>query len=445
MEIPDQFTQYCVSCHGNDLKGGVAQSLLDGSWQFGARKNDIFRSIKFGHPAFGMPSWGSVFADEEIMEMADYLMETEMKPTEAELALPGTIETLDYILQIEEIAGDLENPWGIAFIDTGKILITERPGRLRIIDQGKLNPDPVANIPDLVAGGQGGLLDVAIDPEYETEPWIYLAFSHGIMMEGDTVASTMTSVVRGKIHNHEWTENQVIYEAPHGSYLKTRIHYGGRIIFDEDQYLYLSIGDRFISERAQDLSFPNGKVHRIHKDGTIPTDNPFYGQEDKLWTIYSYGHRNPQGLTKHPETNDIWEAEHGPLGGDEVNRISAGRNYGWPEITYGINYNGELISEYEKKEGMEQPIWYWKPSIAVSGINFYAGDQFPKWQNQLMVSALRFEEVQLLNIEEGRVIFQQTLFKNLGRVRQVVAGPDGCIYVVFDNPGRLVRIKNSNI
>ena len=443
-KIPEQFTQYCISCHGQDLKGGVAQSLIDGSWQFGARKSDVFRSIKFGHPSFGMPSWGAVFEDEEIMDLADYLIANELQSADDDKSLPSTIETLDYMLTTEVVVEGLENPWGIAFLDEKNFLVTERPGRLRVYHDGKLASAPVENTPEVVVGGQGGMLDIAIDPECEQNGWVYLVISHGIVDETDTVPLAMTSVVRGKIIDNVWSENEVIYEAPHESYLNTRIHYGGRIAFDK-QYLYLSIGDRSLSERAQDLSQPNGKIHRLHKDGSIPKGNPFYGQKDKLWSIYSYGHRNPQGLTIHPETDEVWVAEHGPLGGDEVNQVKAGLNYGWPEISYGINYNGELISEFESKEGMEQPIWYWKPSIAVSGINFYSGDQFPKWEDQMLVSALRFEEVQLLNVKEGKVIFQQTLLKNYGRVRQVISGPNGAIYVVFDKPGRIVKLSRQEV
>jgi len=441
-QIPEQFTQYCISCHGQDLKGGVAQSLVDGSWQFGARKSDVFRSIKFGHPSFGMPSWGAVFEDEEIMDLATYLTTKETKVDEEKL-LPSTIETLDYILKVDVVAEGLENPWGIVFLGKDHFLVTERPGRLRVYRDGQMNPDPVKGTPGVVVGGQGGLLDVAIDPDYEQNGWVYLALSHGVTSKTDTVPLAMTSIVRGKIIDHVWTESEVIYEAKHEAYVNTRIHYGGRIAFDQQQFLYLSIGDRSFSERAQDLSLPNGKIHRLYKDGSIPKSNPFYGEKDKLWSIFSYGHRNPQGLTIHPETDKVWVAEHGPLGGDEVNQVRSGLNYGWPEITYGINYNGELISEFESKQGMEQPVWYWKPSIAVSGINFYFGDQFPKWENQLLVSALRFEEVQLLNVKYGRVIFQQTLLKNYGRVRQVCTGADGAIYVVFDKPGRVVRLERS--
>lgn len=444
-QIPEKFTQYCISCHGQDLKGGVAQSLIDGSWQFGARKSDIFRSIKFGHPSFGMPSWGAVFQDEEIMGLADYLLANETKSADDDKPLPSTIETLDYMLTTEVVVEGLENPWGIAFLDENRFLVTERPGRLRVYQDGKLAPAPVENTPEVVVGGQGGLLDVAIDPQYDQNGWVYLVFSHGITSDTDTIPLAMTSVVRGQIKNNVWTESEVIYEAPHESYLNTRIHYGGRIAFDDQQFLYVSIGDRSISDRAQDLSLPNGKIHRLNKDGSVPKDNPFYGEKDKLWTIYSYGHRNPQGLAIHPVTDKVWSAEHGPLGGDEVNQVNSGLNYGWPEISYGINYNGELISEFESKEGMEQPIWYWKPSIAVSGVNFYSGDQFPKWENQLLVSALRFEEVQLLNVKEGKVIFQQTLLKNYGRVRQVISGPDGAIYVVFDKPGRIVKLNRQEV
>ena len=341
---------------------------------------------------------------------------------------------------METITEDIETPWGIAFPDENTILITERPGRLRIIKDGILLPDPIEDTPAVLAEGQGGLLDVVLDPEYSKNGWVYLSFSHPVIATNqDTL--TFTSVVRGQINQGKWQQQEVIYQADTSHYTKARIHYGGRITFDHQGHLYLSIGDRSVMEQAQELSRPNGKVHRLNADGTIPDSNPFYGSTEVLSSIFSYGHRNPQGLTTHPTTGQIWEAEHGPLGGDELNLIQPGLNYGWPSITHGINYNGELISEFSRLEGMEQPMLYWKPSIAVCGISFYQGEAFPKWNGQLLTGALRFEEVKLLDIEDDRVIFQQTLIKNQGRVRIARSGPEGSIYVLLNRPDRILRFS----
>ena len=243
--IPDTFTNLCSSCHGNDLKGDIAQSLLDGSWQFGARNGDLFRSIKFGHPQFGMPSWGSVLDDEQINEMVDFLVDAEERLGITKAPIPTEVETQDYQLTIETFVDSLDTPWGITFLDQHTALVTERPGRLRIVKDGKLLTEPVAGTPDVVAMGQGGLLDVVPDPDFTNNGWVYLSFSHGLTIENgkDTLVS-MTSIIRGKIVDNLWLDQQVIYEADHQHYLPTRHHYGGRIAFDQEGFLYFSIGDR---------------------------------------------------------------------------------------------------------------------------------------------------------------------------------------------------------
>ena len=312
------------------------------------------------------------------------------------------------------------------------------------MENGVLLPDSVVGIPKVRAFGQGGLLDVAIDPEYEASGWIYLAFSHGIAKrEGEDEIPAMTSIVRGQLIGNVWSNQEILFEAPHESYRTARWHFGSRIVFDPDGYLYFSIGDRGTSDDAQDLSRPNGKIHRIHRDGRIPTSNPYYGQANVVSSIYSYGHRNPQGLAIHPETGQLWDTEHGPLGGDELNLIQPASNYGWPVISYGINYNGAIITDLVRKEGMEQPIFYWKPSIAVCGLDFYSGDLFPKWKNRLLVGALKMEELQLLDIEKDRMMYRQTILKNAGRVRDVTTGPDGAIYVVINRPGKVLKLSPS--
>ena len=439
--VPTPFTELCASCHGEDLKGGIAQSLLDGSWQFGARENDIFRVIKFGLPHHGMPSWSAALSDDKIKELVDFLISEEERLGVNKSVIPPTLETQDYQVDIEVFAEGLETPWSIDFIAPNRALITERAGRLRMVEDGKLLADSITGIPVVTAYGQGGLFDVTLDPNYEDNGWVYLAYSHGLSTDKtEERAPTMTRLVRGRIDKLSWTDEQLLFEAKPETYRTSGAHFGGRIVFDPEGYLFFSIGDRGASKHAQDLGRPNGKVHRIYPDGRIPEDNPFLGRADAVPSIYSYGHRNPQGLAVHPQTGRVWDTEHGPLGGDEVNLIAPGLNYGWPVITYGQNYNGTSITDIVRKEGMEQPNWYWKPSIAVCGLDFYDGDLFPKWKNQLLVGGLKFEEVQLLNIEQGRVIYQQTLIKNFGRVRDVATGPDGAIYVVLNRPGKVLRL-----
>jgi glucose/arabinose dehydrogenase len=441
-KIPETFTTYCASCHGADLKGDIAQSLLDASWQFGSGEDDIARSIKFGYPHHGMPAWGNILADNEIDSLVSYLLQEEKRLGITKPPIPETIETQDYMLKVEVLAEGLEIPWSIDFIDANRALITERSGRLRIMENGVLLPDSVLGVPKVHAHGQGGLLDVAVDPDYVANGWIYLAFSHGIgQREGDDETPAMTSIIRGQLEGNTWTNQEVLFEAPHDSYLTARWHFGSRIVFDPEGYLYFSIGDRGTSEDAQDLRKPNGKIHRIYRDGRIPRTNPFYGQQGTIKSIYSYGHRNPQGLAVHPETGRVWATEHGPLGGDELNLIQASLNYGWPVISYGINYNGEIITDIFRQEGMEQPIFYWKPSIATCGLDFYSGALFPKWENRLLVGALKMEELQLLDIEKDRMIYRQTILKNAGRVRDVTTGPDGAIYVLLNQPGTVLKLS----
>jgi glucose/arabinose dehydrogenase len=440
-DLPATYVEYCSNCHGMDLRGGNAQSLLDGIWQFGLKESYIFRNIKFGIPHLGMPSYEASLTDAEINALVDFLLSEEKRMGITKPPAPNEVETQDYKIDIEVFAQGLEIPWSIDFAGSDLALITERPGRLRVVKNGKLLPDAVSGIPEVLNEGQGGLMDVAFDPDYSSNGWIYLAYSHEVEKKSDDRRSpAMTRIVRGRINNNTWESQQVIYEAPHETYRGTRHHYGCRIVFDPQGYLYFGIGDRGAGDHAQDLSKPNGKIHRIFRDGSIPRDNPFYGHEGALSTIYAYGNRNPQGLAVHPETGRLWETEHGPLGGDELNLISAGLNYGWPVITYGRNYDGTPITDIVRKEGMEQPNLYWKPSIAVCGLDFYRGDLFPVWKNRLLVGALKYEEVQLLNIEKDRVIHKQTILKNAGRVRDVCTGPEGAIYIVLNSPGTVLRL-----
>ncbi|MGM0619671.1 MAG: PQQ-dependent sugar dehydrogenase [Bacteroidota bacterium] len=434
------YQQYCAQCHGSDLNGGNATSLVDGVWQFGAEDGYVIRNIKHGIPHLGMPSYERSLTDEEIRAVVGYIREAEKEEGAAKPSAPEMVETMDYFMEVETFADNLEIPWAIDFIDENTALITERPGRLRIVENGELQAEAVKNTPQVLHEGQGGLLDVAVDPEYERNGWIYLAYSHELKEYEGNRPPAMTRLVRGKIENNTWTNEELLFEAPPETYRTTRHHYGCRIVFDPWGYLYFAIGDRGAGSQAQDFSLPNGKVHRIHKDGRIPENNPFLYDDGAMKSLYSLGNRNIQGMAIHPETGKLWTTEHGPMGGDELNLIESGKNYGWETITYGKNYNGTIITELTHMPGMEQPNFYWKPSIAVCGLDFYRGDLFEKWENRLLVGALKYEEVRLLQIEEDRVVHEQVIFKGAGRVRDVSTGPDGSIYVVLNNPGKVVRL-----
>jgi glucose/arabinose dehydrogenase len=429
------YQQYCAQCHGTDLNGGNATSLIDGIWQFGDETGYITRNVKFGIPHLGMPSYEKSLSDDEIRSVVQYVMNAEKESGAVEPPTPDMLETMDYEMKIETFADGLEIPWAIDFTDKNTALITERPGRLRVVSNGVLQPEPVRNTPEVLHEGQGGLLDVAVDPEYEKNGWIYLAYSH--VLEDVSTGNrppAMTRIVRGKIENNTWKNQEVLFEAPHETYRTTRHHYGCRIVFDPWGYLYFAIGDRGAGYQAQDPSLPNGKVHRIHKDGSIPESNPFLSTENAMGSVYSLGNRNIQGMAIHPETGELWVTEHGPMGGDELNLIKAGNNYGWETITYGRNYNGTIITELTHMPGMEQPVLYWKPSIAVCGLDYYRGDLFEKWENRLLVGALKYEEVRLLNIEDERVMHQEVILKGVGRVRDVSTG--WCHLCGFKQPGK---------
>ncbi|HYQ59097.1 MAG TPA: PQQ-dependent sugar dehydrogenase [Draconibacterium sp.] len=435
----------CASCHGANLGGGNAASLVDGIWQFGAENNYIFWNVKYGIAHLGMPSYEETLSDREIRDIISYIRDSENEVGAERPPIAKEIETMDYMMDVEIFAEGLEVPWAIDFIDENMALITERPGRLRVVKNGKLLTEPVKNTPEVLNEGQGGLMDVAIDPDYKENGWIYLAYSHALT-SGYTGSRppSMTRIVRGKIENNTWTNQQVLFEAPHETYRTTRHHYGCRIVFDPSGYLYFAIGDRGAGYMAQDYKLPNGKVHRINKDGSIPDDNPFVEEGGSILSLYSLGNRNIQGMAIHPETGELWTTEHGPYGGDELNRIQSGKNYGWETITYGKNYNGSIITEETHRPGMEQPNLYWRPSIAVCGLDFYRGDLFSKWKNKLLVGALKYEEVRLLQIENDRVVHQEVIVKNQGRVRDVSTGPEGAIYVVLNNPGTVIKLTPQN-
>ena len=437
-DVSKLYGELCASCHGPKLTGAQAPSLLDDVWKFGGADASISKTIKEGSLAAGMPPMANALSEQEIRAMVIFIREEAAKAgrEQSTFARPGArtvVKSELHAFKLETVVIGLEVAWGLDFLPDGRMLVTEKPGRLRIVENGALVPTPVAGVPAVWAEGQGGLLDVAVHPDYATNGWIYLSYS-----DPRPDGSAMTAIVRGKLKDGAFVDQQTIYKAPAELYRTGGNHFGSRLVFDSG-YLFFSIGERGQQDDAQDVSRPNGKVHRIFDDGRVPDDNPFVGKPGALATIWSYGHRNPQGLATDPATGLLYDAEHGPRGGDELNLVQKGRNYGWPVITYGMNYDGTPITNLTAKEGMEQPVNYWVPSIAVSSIAFYKGTKFPKWDGQLFLGALAQEELRRLVLADGKVTHQEVLFKGVGRVRDVVSGPDGYIYVTFDG-GRVTRL-----
>lgn len=341
----------------------------------------------------------------------------------------------DEAYRVATVVEGLEHPWGMAFLPDGGILVTERPGRLRMIRDGALQPEAIAGVPAVHARGQGGLLDVALHPDFERNQLVYLSFSK----PGEGGATT--AVIRGRLEGDRLLDVEEILEAD--AWSGAGVHFGSRMVFDRDGYLYVSIGDRGTMENAQDLSNHAGTILRLHDDGRVPEDNPFVGREGARPEIWAYGIRSPQGLAVHPETGELWETEHGPRGGDEINRIERGRNYGWPEITYGINYNGEPITDETAREGMEQPLHYWVPSIATSGLAIYSGDRFPGWRGSVFVGGLSGTHLARVAFDGTTPDGEERLLEDRGeRIRDVRVGPDGYIYVLIDSDDApLLRIE----
>jgi glucose/arabinose dehydrogenase len=337
---------------------------------------------------------------------------------------------------LKPLVDSLDHPWSLAFLPGEQgILITERPGKLNLFANGRLVT--LSGLPEISSLGQGGLLDVIIDPDFTNNHIIYFSFSESAK-EG-----AGTAVARAELDGNILRNSEIIFRAlPKNS---GGIHFGSRLLISPEGHLYITLGERGNMHNAQNLRHHGGSVIRIDTDGGIPSDNPFKGSGDAFEEIYTYGHRNPQGMALNRETGEIWVHEHGPKGGDEINILKSGANYGWPEITYGTNYNGSIISRETTKPGMEQPLIYWIPSIAPSGMAFYYGDLFPLWKGNLFAGALAGKHLRRLELENGRVVHQEVLLQNtVGRIRDVRSGPDGAIYILTDEKqGRLYKLEPS--
>ena len=437
------YQTYCMGCHGFNLEGGNASALIKDDWAFGRSRGLMVRNVKHGIPGTEMIAWGEVLGDEGVRAVVDYIIQAQENPPQAERNFPEKLETADYTLKVEVLAkGEIRTPWGIEFADENTAFVTEQAGELRWLKNGKLDPKPITGIPEIHAfqGTLGGLMDVALDPNYKKNGWVYLAFSQTDGVVGDRESLALTKIVRGKVKGYKWVKEEEIFSAPESIRVSRASRWGGRLIFDRDGYLIFGIGDLDVGEDCQNLTRANGKIFRLHPDGSIPDDNPFLNVEGALPGIYAYGSRNAQGFAMHPETGEIWFTEHGPMGGDELNILKKGANYGWPVITYGKNYDGNAVSQLTEKEGMEQPFTYWTPSIAVCPAEFCNTEKFLAWQNHLFVGALAFEEIRRLHIENGYLIVDEVFLKNYGRVRDLKFGPDGALYVLLNKPDVILRL-----
>lgn len=346
--------------------------------------------------------------------------------------------------RVVTVADGLIQPWSIAFLPGGDALITERPGRLRILRQGTLVPQPVEGVPAVFHSNQGGLLEVMPHPNFATNRLLYISYARGV-----NEAESRTVVMRGRFENDRLTQVEQIFDAVS----KGRGHFSGKIAFDGNGFLFLTLGDRQVPPQgnleahpAQDLSNHHGKIVRLHDDGRVPQDNPFVNRAGARPEIWTYGHRNLQGLAIHPESGDVWANEHGPQGGDELNLIQPGRNYGWPVIGFGVNYTtGLAIHSGTQRQGMEQPVRVWVPSIGISGMLFYTGSQFPQWRGNLFVGGMVGQRLSRLTLNGQRVVNEETLVQERGRIRDIRQGPDGFIYLVTDDregkPTPVLRIE----
>ncbi len=336
--------------------------------------------------------------------------------------------------EYEVIAEDIAIPWGFDFFPDGSIIVTEKEGKIYHIKNK--NKTEILGFPKVYVRGQGGLMDIKIHPNYPEKPWIYATYAK----KSETENGGNTRLVRFQLNNNAIQNLEVLYQGEQPS--KRGQHFGSRIEFDNEGYLYFSIGDRGNrDENPQDITRDNGKIYRLKEDGSIPNDNPFVDHEDAKKAIFSYGHRNPQGMERHPKSGKIWVHEHGPRGGDEINIIEKAVNYGWPVISYGINYSGTKFTEITEKEGMAQPFHYWVPSIAPSGMAFVRSEKYPQLNGNLLVGSLKFQYVEHLVIENDKVIKREKLLDGIGRIRSIEQGPDGYVYVGVEGIG-LVKLLN---
>jgi len=437
--IDTTYRNFCANCHGSNMEGGMGGSLIDGNWEHGQTDSHIAAVISDGLPDLGMPSFQGLLNEPEVRAMVIYIRERAAAANQQTIrqARPnyGVFSSQYHQFRLEKITQLEDVLWAIEFLPDGSILLSQKDGPVWLHRDGENHF--IEGTPEVWARVQGGMLDVAVHPDYTENGWIYLAFSEAIGFKDHGRTAGMLAIVRGRIRDNQWVDQEYIYRAPGRFHTAAPIHFGTRLAF-RNGHLFFSIGDRGQKESALNLRFPFGKIHRIEDDGDIPTDNPFVDIPRAIKSVWSVGNRNPQGLTIHPFTEELWASEHGPRGGDEINLIKRGANYGWPEVTHGMNYNGTPLTHLTEKIGTTSPKYHWTPSIAVCGIDFYTGERFPQWQGNLLASGLVSQQLHRLVIQDGEIIEDEIILKGQGRVRDVKTGPDGMVYISLNtrNPDR---------
>ena len=356
--------------------------------------------------------------------------ETTVEPTPMD---PFAVKTEKMTVKVDTLYTELENPWAVTWLPDGRMLVAERKGEILVFNDDKFTGEKLTGLPEVHAVNQAGLLDVVLHPDYANNGWIYIAYAKNLGKGG------ALTIMRAKLEGNALTnQEELIVNLPEWEGGR---HFGSRIVFDKDNYLYYSNGDKGSRpDNAQELDNAHGKIHRIHDDGRIPEDNPFVKTAGAVKSIWTYGNRNPQGMVYDATNNRLWAVEHGPKGGDELNLIQKGKNYGWPVITYGINYDGKPISDITEKEGMEQPVTYWVPSIATGGLELVTSDKYPAWKGNLMVTALAKMHIARVELDGTKYIGEEKLFQDLGRVRQIAESPEGYLYAITDGSGLLVKL-----
>ncbi len=334
--------------------------------------------------------------------------------------------------QVDTLYAGFDNPWSMTWLPDGRLLVTERKGEIWVFENDRYTGEKLTGLPEVYQRGQGGLMDIQLHPQYAENGWIYITYAKPGQGGGGT------ALMRFQLRGHQIIREEIVYQTHPIS--TSGVHFGSRIAFDKQGYLYFSTGERGSGENAQDLSNDLGKIHRLLDDGRIPPDNPFVNHPAARPSIWSYGHRNVQGLAYDASHDVLYATEHGPRGGDELNIIEKGKNYGWPSVTYGIDYSGAIISELTEMEGTEQPIHYWTPSIAACGLLYYGGDRYPGWQGNLFAGALTLTHVARIEVVNGKYMHEEKLLQGMGRVRYVAQSPDGLIFVLTEGPGMLLKL-----
>ena len=361
-----------------------------------------------------------------------YSCQSSESPSEATTTETTNVDTTKSTVTAQKLYDKLKNPWGLAWLPDGRLLVTERSGEILVFKNDQFTGEKLTGVPEVVAKGQGGLMDIKLHPDFANNNWIYITYSKPV------TGGASTAVMRFKLNGNALTNQQDVFVAKPA--LDANFHFGSRVVFDKAGFMYVSVGERGTMEKVLQLDNDHGKVHRLYDDGRVPTDNPFVNQAGANPTIWTYGHRNPQGMVYDAAANHLWVVEHGPKGGDELNLIEKGKNYGWPKTSYGINYDGTELTKNKELEGVQNPVHYWVPSIAPCGMTQVTSDKYAGWKGDLLVGALAFQHIARVDLNNTQYKSEEKLLQDIGRVRAVEQSPDGFIYAVTEGPGLLVKL-----